>query len=246
MKLHFVTCVSQVDVLNRYLLNSPCLQRGGHPLTVRFNASSAAEAFNAVMSAEMIVGGATWLVWVHQDVLLPLGWDTQFLSALESAQCQFPQMAVAGVYGVAGSGASLHRAGHVLDRGHLLKESTPLPCLVDSLDELLFAVRVDSGLRLDPALGFDFYATDVILQAQERGLQGVAVDAYCEHWSGTPVNGPFSEQLLRRIQTSGECFEKKWQHRLPLTTPCFPIHKRGDVAGFIAQVVNAEIYRDIV
>lgn len=239
MKLHFVTCVSQMDVLNRYLLNSPCLQRGGHPLTVRFNASSAAEAFNAVMSAELAVDGATWLVWVHQDVLLPLGWDTQFLSALESAQCQFPQMAVAGVYGVAGSGASLHRAGHVLDRGHLLKESTPLPCLVDSLDELLFAVRADSGLRLDPALGFDFYATDVILQAQERGLQGVAVDAYCEHWSDTPTDGAdriLSEGLLQRIGASGAQFEKKWQHRFPIATSCFEIHQVGDVGRFIEHL----------
>lgn len=238
MKLHFVTCVSQMDVLDRYLLDSPCLQRGGYPLTVRFNARSAAEAFNAAMLA---ANDATWLVWVHQDVLLPFGWDAQFLAALEAAQKQFPQMAVAGVYGVAGAGAALRRAGHVLDRGMLLKEPTPLPCLVDSLDELLFAVRVDSGLQLDPALGFDFYATDIILQAQERGLQGVAVDAYCEHWSGTPANGPFPEQLLQRIQTSGECFEKKWQHRLPITTPCFAIHKQGDVAGFIAQVVNSGI-----
>lgn len=237
MTLHFVTCVSQMDVLDRYLLDSPCLQRGGYPLTARFNARSAAEAFNAAMQA---AGDATWLVWVHQDVVLPRGWDTQFLKALELAQTQFPHMAVAGVYGVSGAGASLRRAGHVLDRGMLLKEPTPLPCLVDSLDELLFAVRVDSGLQLDPALGFDFYATDIILQAQERGLQGVAVDAYCEHWSGTPANGLFPDQLLQRIQTSGECFENKWQHRFPITTPCFAIHKQGDVAGFISALSTSE------
>lgn len=233
MKLHFVTCVSQMDVLNRYLLDSPCLQRGGHPLTVRFNASSAAEAFNEVMR---VADDATWLVWVHQDVLLPLGWDTQFLAALESAQQQFPQMAVAGVYGVAGTGASLRRAGHVLDRGTLLKEPTPLPCLVDSLDELLFAVRADSGLRLDPALGFDFYATDIILQAQERGLQGVAVDAYCEHWSDTPADGGVTEKLLQRVGASGAQFEKKWQHRLPIATSCFDIHQVGDVGRFMEHI----------
>ena len=236
MTLHFVTCVSQMDVLNRYLLASPCLQRGGYPLTARFNARSAAEAFNAAMRA---VGDATWLVWVHQDVVLPRGWDTQFLKALELAQTQFPHMAVAGVYGVSGAGASLRRAGHVLDRGMLLKEPTPLPCTVDSLDELLFAVRVDSGLQLDPALGFDFYATDIILQAQARGLQGVAVDAYCEHWSDTPTDGVLSERLLQRVGASGAQFEQKWQHRLPVATACFEIHQVGDVGRFIEHLRHA-------
>ncbi len=233
MKLHFVTCVSQMEVLNRYLLDSPCLQRGGHPLTVRFNASSAAEAFNAVMAAE---DDATWLVWVHQDVLLPLGWDTQFMQAIESAQHQFPNMAVAGVYGVAGAGQSLRRAGRVLDRGTPLVESTPLPCVVDSLDELLFAVRVDSGLRLDPVLGFDFYATDIVLQAQARGMQGVVVDAYCEHWSDTPVDGIMPERLLQRVEASGARFEHKWQHRLPIATPCFEIHQVGDIGRLITHI----------
>lgn len=232
ISLRFVACASKIDVLGRYLLASPCLRNGTYPLTVQFNARSAAEAFNAAMQT----AHETWLVWVHQDVVLPQGWDTQFMDALSLAQQEFPQLAVAGVYGVVGSGALLQRAGNVLDRGTLLQESTPLPCLVDSLDELLFAVRVDSGLRLDPALAFDFYGTDVVLQAQAQGLQCAVVDAYCEHWSDTPADGKPSRQLLQRIQASGEVLEQKWQHRLPFATPCFDIRQRGDIARTIQGV----------
>ncbi len=232
--LHFVTCVSSTDVLRQRLLASPCLQAGGYPLLALHNAASAAEAFNAAM-AGLAAGG--WLVWVHQDVFLPEGWEQAFAIGVQQAERQFASLAVAGVYGLAGNGERARRAGHVLDRGTLLREPLPLPCRADSLDELLFAVRTGSGLALDPALGFDFYATDLVLQAQARGLDCAVIDAYCEHWSGTAQLPQHVAQATRaRIAASGEVFERKWAHRLPLTTPCFDIRAGGDVARFLAQV----------
>lgn len=235
-KLGFVACASNLAVLGQRLLSSPCLQRGGHPLTAYFNAPSAADGFNAAMaSVAALSPGVSWLVWVHQDVFLPEGWDLRFTQALSEALQQFPQLAVAGVYGLAGSGAAARRAGHVLDRGRLLREPSPLPCLVDSLDELLFAVRVDSGLQLDPALGFDFYATDLVLQAQARGWQCAVVDAYCEHWSDTPMGRVVPAALARRIQASGAAFEAKWAARLPVQTSWLTLEQPGDMARFIEQ-----------
>lgn len=236
--LSFVTCASNLEVLSQRLLSSPCLQRGGYPLAVHFNARSAAEGFNATMAAAFGSNLTTsWLVWVHQDVVLPAGWDSRFSHALTQAQQHFPTLAVAGSYGVAGTGASARRAGHVLDRGRLLREPAPLPCLVDSLDELLFAVRVDSGLRLDPALGFDFYATDLVLQALDHGWQCAVVDAFCEHWSDSPTHGVMPDGVVQRVQANGATFECKWRHRLPVTTPCFEIQQPGDVALSLARIV---------
>ncbi len=234
--LSFVSCVSDLQVLQERLLASPCLQHGGLRLTLAHNATSAADGFNAATQG---AAPGTWLVWVHQDVYLPQGWDERFAAALAQAQVQFPSLAVAGVYGVAGTGAQAMRAGHVLDRGRLLREPSALPCLVDSLDELLFAVRVDTGLLLDAALGFDFYATDLVLQAQAKGLQCAVLDAYCEHWSATPAPQDVQAGLAQRIQASGAAFERKWQHRLPLTTSCFEINQPGDVARATARVVSA-------
>lgn len=234
LNLSFVTCVSDTEVLRQRLLASPCLQAGGYPLLALHNARSAADAFNTAISA---APADSWLVWVHQDVFLPAGWEHSFAASLQQAQALFPQLAVAGVYGLSGHADQARRAGHVLDRGTLLREPAALPCRADSLDELLFAVRADSGLTLDPALGFDFYATDLVLQAQAHGLACAVVDAYCEHWSGTAQLPQHVAAATRaRIAASGEVFERKWAHKLPLTTPCFDIRASGDVARFLAQV----------
>lgn len=47
----FLACVSRWEVARARLLTSPCLQAGKRPLWLRWNASSAAEAFNDVMDA---------------------------------------------------------------------------------------------------------------------------------------------------------------------------------------------------
>ena len=232
--LNFVTCVSNLDVLSKRLLASPCLRDGRYRLTACFNAQSAAEAFNA--AALSLSEPGAWLVWVHQDVYLPSGWDAQFKARLLEAQAEFPTLAVAGVYGVVGAGNESRRAGHVLDRGHLLREPAVLPCRVDSLDELLFAVRCSSGLKLDPLLPWDFYATDLVLQAQSRGYQSAAVDAYCEHWSDTPTGGAVPRRLVERIAASGAVFEAKWAHRLPVQTAWMSVERAGDVRRLIDSV----------
>lgn len=235
--LTLVTAVSRLEVFEQRLMASPCLQKGGLPLMAYFNCASAAEAFNAAMDSAPL---GRWLVWLHQDVFLPLGWESQFMRALNEAESRWSDLAVVGVYGVRGFGAGAVRAGHVLDRGVRLQEVATLPCPVDSLDELLFAVRVDSGLRLDPALGFDFYATDLVLTAQSLGYSGAVVDAFCEHWSDTPASGAVPESTVARISQSAGVFEMKWRSRLPLTTPCFEIVEPGDVARFMAAHVVAQ------
>lgn len=224
--LGFVVCASNANVLNQYLLASPCLKSEDYYQAIYFNVSSAASAFNAEIQQ---LTNLEWLVWVHQDVLLPAGWDKRFIAGIEEASRTFPRLAVVGVYGVAGGGAQAVRAGSVLDRGEKLKEPTPLPCPVDSLDELLIAVRTDAGLRFDPALGFDFYATDIALMARQRGLEVAVIDAFCEHWSSTP-KGIILPQMASRVISSAKNFEQKWAHALPLDTPCFSIGKVGDVA----------------
>lgn len=232
-ELLLVSCVSNWEVARTRLLASPCLHHGGLPLVMRCNAASAAEALNSVLDSQP---PQRWAVWLHQDVHLPAGWETQFLAAITAAEAQLGPLAVVGAYGLRGAGVQAQRAGHVLDRGQVLREPTPLPCLIDSLDELLFAVRTDAGLRLDPALRFDFYATDLVLQAQAAGLQCAVVDAYCEHWSSTPSQGEVPDSLVERIAASAQVFEHKWAAQLPITTPCFDIHQPGDTLTFLEAI----------
>lgn len=233
--LLFVTCASDTAVLAQRLLASPCLQRGRHRLLALFNARSAAEALDAALAQ---APRGAWVVWVHQDVHLPADWDARFVASLAQAQRQDPTLAVAGVYGVAGAGTAARRAGRLLDRGQVLQEPAALPCAVDSLDELLVAVRAGAGLRFDPALAFDFYGTDIVLQAQDRGFGAAVVDAWCEHWSNTPRAGGLPTALATRIVASGRTFESKWAHRLPLSTSWLDCRQVGDVERFVLGHAN--------
>ncbi|MBK6594307.1 MAG: hypothetical protein IPG23_17305 [Burkholderiales bacterium] len=233
IELSFVTCVSSTDVLNRRLLSSPCFSERRTPLVAYFNAESAAFAFNSSVEANSSCRPEQWLVWVHEDVFLPSNWDTVFKEKLQNAMELWPTLAVVGVYGMLGFGQTSRPIGCVLDRGQAIGERSCLPSTVDSLDEMLFAVRMDTGLKLDPALKFDFYATDIVLQAKEKGFQAAVVDAYCEHWSATQQSGPQPVSLAERIKTSARVFEKKWANALPITTSCFQISKPGDVAAYI-------------
>lgn len=222
-RLGFVTCATDAAVLRERLLASECLSSRRYPLFVHHGVASAAAAFNAVMDQPP---ACDWLVWVHQDVFLPPGWDRRFLAGIAEAQAMFTKVAVAGVYGIVGAGPSSRHIGHVLDRGKLWRWPEPLPCVADSLDELLLAVRADSGLRLDPALGFDLYATDLVLAARSAGWRAVVVDAYCEHWSTTPTDGNLDPAMVARIESSARAFEEKWSHRLPVTTTCLHLEPR--------------------
>lgn len=234
-RLAVVCAASRMDVLLKRLAASPCLQAGGLRWQAVFNAPSAADAFNPVMQMHEALprtapDAADWLVWTHQDVYLPEGWEVRFASSLQAATQQWPSLDVAGVYGVRGHGASTQRCGQVLDRGQTLNEPAVLPCTADSLDELLIAVRVGSGLRMDASLGFDFYGTDLALQAQAAGAVAAVLQAPCEHWSDTPLHPPLPQGLRSRVARSAAVFERKWAHRLPVVTPCFDISAPGDVA----------------
>lgn len=231
--LEFVTAVSRLEVFERFLGRSPCLQTGQRHIAAHFNVASAADAFNAAMRGIAADAAGTWLVWVHQDVLLPAGWDQQFLQSLRAAQQAMPELAVAGVYGLGGRPAHSQRAGHVLDRGNLLREPAPLPFPADTLDELLFAVRADTRLELDAGLGFDFYATDLVLRAKDQGWQAAVVDAYCEHWSDTPAGEAIPDALAERILRNGRAFEARWAHRFPLETTWLVLNSPGDVKRFV-------------
>jgi len=231
--LEFIVAVSDQSVLEKYLLHSPCLKSNKYPLHIHRDCHSAAQAFNAHALSAQTPPANTWWIWVHQDVYLPQGWDTLFSTKLLEAQTQYPRLGVLGLYGIAGHGQQAQRAGEVLDRGQPLQERTPLPCLVDSLDELLIASKAQNQLGFDPGLGFDFYGTDIVLSAHEKNIQAAVIHAPCEHWSSTPQQPPFPLKLVERIEKSAHVFETKWRHRLPLTTPCFEMNAIGSTSQFL-------------
>lgn len=228
-----VTCVNDIGTLEKRLAASPCIKSGELPWIACFNMKSAADALGCGIRS---FSDCKWLIWAHQDVYLPDGWLEGFKKATIDAAKKIPNLAITGVYGVSSNNGAPIRAGKLLDRGKQLHEPQALPFIVDSLDELLIAIRMDSQLHFDQALGFDFYGTDIVLQASIRGKTAAVVEGYCEHWSGTPSEGPYSKVTIDRIRQSSQVFEQKWAHRLPISTPCFNINRVGDVSSFLSSL----------
>lgn len=217
----FVCCVNRPEVARKHLLTSPCVQRGsGNQLVMVEGMGSAGDGFR--WASEL--AAHDWIVQVHQDVHLPPGWDRVFADGLEQARSSMPSLAAAGVYGIRADGTP---AGRVFDRDRWLGSPSSVPASVRSLDELLLAVRRDSGLSINAGLGWHLYGTDLCLQAEAAGLAAVAMDAPCRHHSGLPRTAPApGSEAAADLQRQVDAFNastlelcRLWPGALPVVTP---------------------------
>jgi Glycosyltransferase like family len=82
----FVTCLSNREVFDANLLASPILGSGTvHELIAVANCPSAADGLNVGLKRAK----HEWVVWVHEDVLLPEGWDRCLANQLQDAERRF-------------------------------------------------------------------------------------------------------------------------------------------------------------
>jgi glycosyltransferase involved in cell wall biosynthesis len=223
--LSFVVCVNDVAVHSANLMASPCMRPGSsHQVIALGNSPSAARALNTGRERAK----HEWVVCLHQDVILPEGWDRQVIQQVRLAERRFGPIGVAGVYGVGpviavespGGPPAAERIGHVVDRDRVLHHDRDLPAPVATLDELVLIVPRDSPLRFDEDLGFHLYGADLCLQAADRGLAVVALEAPCRHNSrGTGLTETFFH--------GAPVFARKWAGRLPLATPCALFDREG-------------------
>jgi len=203
----FVSCTNDDAQLNANLLQSPCLREPSpHEVLLFRGSESAGDGLNAGIEQAK----HDLVVLVHQDVYLPKGWPARMARQWDLARAGGGPIGVAGVFGVRSRKVPFDAVGHVVHRDRLLLHG-PLPQDVDGLDELLMIVPRDTPLRIDPALGWHLYGTDVALQAQQRNLRSVVLDAPCHHNSITgrvPSGYRASERVLAR----------KWKGMLPIHT----------------------------
>ena len=203
----FVACVNDDEQLAANLGRSPCLRDPGpHELLVFRDCASAAEGLNAGIDQAR----NELVVLVHQDVYVPAGWPARLGAQWRLAQAQGGPVGIAGVFGVLDRRVPFDAIGRVVHRDRLLSHRS-LPADVDGLDELLMVVPRDTPLRVDATLGWHLYGTDLALQAQQRDLRVVVLDAPCHHNSLTgrvPWKYRESERVLAR----------KWEKLLPIHT----------------------------
>jgi Glycosyltransferase like family len=262
LHLSFVACVSSQETLHANLLASACLHADSpHEVILVKNCPSAADGLNLGIERAK----HDLVVCLHQDVWLPAGWDRRLCQQLEIALRQFGPIGVAGVYGVgsprriradsAGERAvgqtvgqrssgmpryAVNRSGRVVHNGRTLLDGLELPARVSTLDELLLVLPRDAPLRFDRDMGFHLYGADICLQARERGLAAVVLDALCHHNTRTV-------SLPKPFFRSAQIFARKWAHRLPVATPCVVIDeaKRVWVLGGARRGQRAEVEEQI-
>jgi hypothetical protein len=217
--LSFVCCVSDEGTLAGNLLASPCFRPGSpHELIVQRSCASAADGLNAGLARAR----HEWVVCLHQDVYLPVGWATRFWRQCRRAAETLGPLGVCGVMGASRAAEGRRWQAHVVHQDRLL-DAGSLPAVTETLDEMLLAFPRGTPLRLDPALGFHFYGADVCLAALRLGLSAVAVDALCYH--NTRSNG-----FAPDFAASAAAFARKWADQLPVVTPCVTVGADGKVS----------------
>jgi hypothetical protein len=155
------------------------------------------------------------VVFLHQDVILPLRWAERFVTQLHELENSGIPVGVVGCIGCQSDG---ELAGHVYHRERQMYPALALPARIQALDELLVAFRKSSGLRFDLRLpSFFGYAPDICMEAAVRGLQNFVVDSPCIH-------DTVDRKMARRdIYPTWKYLRDKWKAHLPIYTPTGPI-----------------------
>jgi hypothetical protein len=109
-----------------------------------------------------------WLLFCHQDVYFPSGFGQQLTPLLEAIP---HDERARTLIGFAGIGANLQAgrcepAGFVIDR--MSRFDHPASAAAVSIDELAIVIARDSVHRIDPALGWHLWATDLCLTSITR------------------------------------------------------------------------------
>jgi len=207
-----ISAISNDQVLESCLKASPGVGTASEIILQR-GFSNAADAYNeAIQRAKTDL-----LVFAHQDVYFPEGWDAVFQRAIQALTTQDPDWGVAGVWGPQASGA---RAGFVYDGAwdNVLGHPFPGGIEVESLDEVLLITRKSTGLRFDPQIpGFHMYGTDICLEARRRKKKSYAIAAFCVH------NTNQYRMLPWQFWKAYLVMRRKWKAQLPVTTTCTEI-----------------------
>lgn len=223
-RLTFIAASNNEAVLRKNLLASPALGAGcRHQIIVKRNYPSIGTAFNeAIEEADNNI-----LVFLHQDIVLPEGWDDRLLDSITALERDGAAWGVVGCYGATKDNV---QAGHVYSNGlqRELGTAGAAPVEVAVLDEIVLVIRKSSGLRFDPRLpGFHLYGADICLEAQERSLACYAISNFCLH-NSLPIR-----RLGRDFWRCVFFIRRKWWSRLPLQTNIIPITKNPFMLRYV-------------
>ncbi len=204
-------------ILDNNLLRSPLIRDGGIAVQIEFDAPSAAIAYNRALEAT----DAPIVVFAHQDVYLPRGWDALLHARIAEVASQDPNWALLGAFGV---GLDASHIGPVWSSslGMIVGRVPMIPTQVQSFDEMVIVLNRASGLRFDESLpGWHMYGTDIVASARAAGKAAYAGALPCIH------NDRYHGALGADFAECYRYMQRKWASVLPLRTPITKISRSG-------------------
>lgn len=217
--------------LSRNLLASDLIARKGVSVHVERGAPSASVAYNRGLAAtaqnmaEAQNAGHNFgediVIFAHQDVYFPPGWEDRLLAAIALLDRQDPDWALLAPFGMSEAGAHI---GDVWTTSLSRRVGQPVrvPTPAQSFDEMVIVLRRASGLRFDEALPyFHLYGTDIVQAARAAGKGAYVADLPVVH------NDSFHDRLRADFTAGYHYIRRKWRTKLPLRTPVVWIRWHG-------------------
>ncbi len=140
---------------------SPGLSEREAPIYTVRDATSPADALNTALPHI----AQDWVLLCHQDVYFPEGFGHRLTELLAAIPAQERSRTLLGFVGksVDAQQRGYRNAGFVIDRMHRMDHADSAAAV--SIDELAIVIARDSLHRIDPALGWHLWATDLCLTA---------------------------------------------------------------------------------
>ena len=216
-RFSIVVASNDAESLSRNLMASPMVAGGDVPVHVERGASSTAKAYNAGLDAT----DAPIVIFAHQDVYFPPGWETQLERAIAEVEASDPDWALLAPFGMTKGGEHIGRVWTTSLSAEIGRPVTA-PEAAETFDELVIVLRRASGIRFDDALpGWHLYGTDIVQTAKAAGKGAYVVHLPLVH------NDKFYAQLGRDFATPYHYVRRKWRKALPLRTPVLWIRWHG-------------------
>ena len=217
--LAVVAAVNDDKVLRDNLAMSPMINEDRVPLIAERGYQSAARAYNAGLDKVT----ADIVIFAHQDVYLPRGWDKKLLMTIRTLELNAKNW---GVLGVIGADENSNLVGRMWSTGlgQEIKVEISSPTAIKAIDEIVIVLRRETGLRFDENLpGFHMYGVDIVQIALQRNFGAYVFDGPVIHNSD-----PNTIHLLllgRSYIRAYRYVQRKWKKKLPIGTTIVPITK---------------------
>lgn len=216
--LAVVAAVNDDKVLRDNLAMSPMIKEDHIPLIAERGYQSAGKAYNAGLDKVT----ADIVIFAHQDVYLPRGWDKKLLSTVRALELNSKNW---GILGVVGRDENSNVVGTAWSTGlgYEIKFEISSPTAIRSLDEIVIVLRRKTGLRFDEYLpGFHLYGTDIVQTALQSDFEAYVFDGPVVHNSK-----PNKKWLDRSYAKAYRYVQRKWKEKLPIGAIIVPITKYG-------------------